>query len=62
MQWGESIKVWVTAGTNGSDFSSDDGKTWKPLDDGNWNALSLPFVVGPKGRIGRLNAAAIPKP
>jgi hypothetical protein len=62
VQWGESIKVWVTAGTNGSDFSSDDGKTWKPLDDGNWNALSLPFVVGPKGRIGRLNAAAIPKP
>ncbi len=23
--------------------------------DRNWNALSLPFVVGPHGRIGRLN-------
>jgi len=62
VQWGESIKAWIAAGTNGSDISRDDGKTWQPLDNGNWNALSLPFVVGPKGRIGRLNAAAIPKP
>ena len=28
--------------------------------DGNWNALSLPFAVGPDGRIARLNAAALP--
>jgi hypothetical protein len=62
VQWFDSLKVWITAGTNGSDFSRDDGKTWQPLDDGNWNALSLPFVVGPKGRIARLNAAAMPKP
>jgi hypothetical protein len=62
VQWSESLKVWITAGTNGSDISRDDGKTWKPLDDGNWNALSLPFVVGPKGRIARLNEAALPKP
>jgi hypothetical protein len=46
-------------GTNGSDVSRDDGKRWQPLDDGNWNALSLPFVVGPKGRIARLNGAAL---
>jgi photosystem II stability/assembly factor-like uncharacterized protein len=50
-------QAWITAGTNGSDISQDDGKTWQPLDDGNWNALSLPFVVGPKGRIGRLAPA-----
>ncbi len=62
VQWGESIHAWITAGTNGSDISRDDGKTWQPLDDGNWNALSLPFIVGPKGRIARLNAAALPKP
>jgi hypothetical protein len=55
VQWGDDLKAWVTAGTNGSDISRDDGKTWQPLDDGNWNALSLPFVVGPKGRIGRLS-------
>jgi hypothetical protein len=46
-------------GTNGSDISRDDGKTWQPLDDGNWNALSLPFVVGPDGRIARLNPAML---
>jgi photosystem II stability/assembly factor-like uncharacterized protein len=62
VQWSESLKLWITAGTNGSDISRDDGKTWQPLDDGNWNALSLPFVVGPKGRIARLNAAVIAKP
>jgi hypothetical protein len=42
-------------GTNGTDVSSDDGRTWQAVDDGNWNAISLPFVVGPKGRIGRMS-------
>ncbi len=60
VQWSEPLKAWITVGTNGSDISRDDGKTWQPLDNGNWNALSLPFVVGPKGRIARLNAGAIP--
>jgi len=62
VQWSQSEKLWITAGTNGSDISRDDGRTWQPLDNGNWNALSLPFIVGPKGRIARLNPAAIPKP
>jgi hypothetical protein len=52
-----TTKAWITVGTNGSDISRDDGKTWQPLDNGNWNALSLPFVVGPNGRIARLNPA-----
>jgi hypothetical protein len=60
VQWSEPLHLWMAAGTNGSDISRDDGKTWQPLDDGNWNALSLPFVVGPNGRIGRLNPAALP--
>jgi len=54
--WSEDLKAWITVGTNGSDISRDDGKTWQSFDDGNWNALSLPFVVGPKGRIGKLAA------
>jgi hypothetical protein len=62
VQWSEPEELWITAGTNGSDISRDDGRTWQPLDDGNWNALSLPFVVGPKGRIARLNPSALPKP
>jgi hypothetical protein len=60
VQWSEALRAWITVGTNGSDISRDDGKTWQPLDDGNWNALSLPFVVGPNGRIARLNVAALP--
>ncbi len=60
VQWSEALKLWITVGMNGSDMSRDDGKTWQPLDNGNWNALSLPFVVGPNGRIARLNPAAIP--
>jgi len=59
VEWSEALHAWITAGTNGSDISRDDGKTWQPIDDGNWNALSLPFVVGPNGRIARLNAAAL---
>ncbi len=62
VQWSESLHLWITAGTNGSDISRDDGRTWQPLDNGNWNALSLPFIVGPNGRIGHLNPASIPKP
>lgn len=57
VQWSEPLRLWITAGTNGSDVSRDDGKTWQPLDNGNWNALSLPFVVGPNGRIARLAAS-----
>ena len=59
VQWSESLKAWITVGTNGSDISRDDGRAWQPLDNGNWNALSLPFVVGPQGRIARLNPKAI---
>jgi len=61
VQWGEALKAWITVGANGSDISRDDGKTWQPLDNGDWNALSLPFVVGPQGRIALLNAAAFQK-
>jgi hypothetical protein len=62
-------KLWITVGPNGTDISTDDGKNWHPLTpsgydppdaDKNWNALSLPFVVGPHGRIGRLRT--IPNP
>jgi photosystem II stability/assembly factor-like uncharacterized protein len=62
-------KLWITVGPNGTDISTDDGKNWHPLKpsnydpadaDKNWNALSLPFVVGPHGRIGRLRTIANP--
>jgi photosystem II stability/assembly factor-like uncharacterized protein len=61
-------KLWITVGPNGTDISRDDGKNWSPLKpspqdppdaDKDWNALSLPFVVGPHGRIGKLNPKAL---
>jgi photosystem II stability/assembly factor-like uncharacterized protein len=64
------LKTWITVGPNGTDISTDDGKNWRavhpdpalheaPDADRNWNALSLPFVVGPHGRIGRLDPEAL---
>jgi hypothetical protein len=56
-------KLWITVGPNGTDISRDDGTNWTPLNpspqdppdaDKNWNALSLPYVVGSHGRIGKL--------
>jgi hypothetical protein len=64
-----TTKSWITVGPNGTDISTDDGKNWRPLKptqgepvdaDKNWNALSLPFVVGPNGRIGKLRSTALP--
>lgn len=61
-------KAWIAVGPTGTDASFDDGKTWRPLTPGsddavdvdrNWNALSLPFVVGPKGRIALLKPDAL---
>ena len=61
-------KTWITVGPNGTDISTDDGRNWRALKpsptdppdaDRNWNALSLPFVVGPHGRIGLLNSTAL---
>jgi hypothetical protein len=57
-------KTWITVGPNGTDISTDDGRNWRALHptasevpdtDQQWNALSLPYVVGPHGRIGILN-------
>ena len=63
-----STNTWVTVGPNGTDISTDDGLNWRALRpapteapdaDKNWNALSLPFVVGPKGRIGKLRTEVL---
>lgn len=57
--WYAEAKAWISAGSNGSDISHDDGRNWQRLDDGDWNALSLPYVVGPHGRIARLRTDAL---
>ena len=66
----DKLKTWITVGPNGTDISTDDGKNWRavhpsvalhepPDADRNWNAISLPYVVGPKGRIGKLDEGAL---
>jgi hypothetical protein len=61
-------KTWITVGPNGTDISTDDGRNWRALKpsptdtpdaDQKWSALSLPFVVGPHGRIGILRSTAL---
>jgi hypothetical protein len=56
-------KAWIAVGPNGTDVSMDDGRNWRALKptagqapdaNRNWNALSLPFVAGSGGRIGKL--------
>jgi photosystem II stability/assembly factor-like uncharacterized protein len=63
-----STKTWITVGPNGTDISRDDGRTWialrpgpgdPPGSDKNWTALSLPWAVGPHGRIGLLRPEAL---
>ncbi len=56
--WDPRLHMWIAVGPNGSDVSLDDGRTWKHFDSGNWNALSLPWVVGPKGQIASLDSAS----
>lgn len=60
--WDPDAQAWIAAGTNGSDISYDGGRTWQPLEDGNWNALSLPWVVGPGGRMAKLDPGKLPQP
>jgi len=58
-------KLWIAVGPNGTDISIDDGNNWSSLKsssinelDQNWNAISLPFVVGTNGLIGKLTSNA----
>ena len=57
-------QCFIAVGPNGTDVSSDDGVAWLPLRPGphdsadadkHWTSLSLPYVVGTKGRIGVLD-------
>ena len=52
-------KMWIAAGINGTDVSLDNGKTWRQLDKGMYNAMSFSggagWAVGPAGVIAKLN-------
>ncbi len=62
VDWNPELKAWIAVGPTGTDVSTDDGVTWRPLRGANvtgWNAVSGPFAVGPKGRVGRLRGDAL---
>src|SRR5581483_9846673 len=63
-------KTWITVGPSGTDISTDDGRNWHALHpdpkyndtpdaDQHWNALLLPYAVGPHGRVGTLRPSAL---
>ncbi len=55
--YSKETNQWIAVGPGGVDLSKDDGKHWTPVSGEaatGWNALSLPFVVGAKGKIGKL--------
>jgi hypothetical protein len=62
VQYASDAGAWIAVGPGGTDLSKDDGKTWTPVagdDPTGWNAVSLPFVVGEKGKIGKLRAGVL---
>jgi photosystem II stability/assembly factor-like uncharacterized protein len=57
--WDRSSQSWIAVGPNGSDISYDEGQHWAQFDTAGWNALSLPWVVGADGRIGKLKDSTL---
>ena len=57
--WVRARRGWalVVVGTSGSDISYDEGATWQPLDQGNYNSVSFAqgvgWAVGPEGRVAK---------
>jgi photosystem II stability/assembly factor-like uncharacterized protein len=54
--WDAADNAWIAVGLNGTDVSYDDGQTWSALGDDGYNAISLPWVVGPQGQIAKLTS------
>jgi photosystem II stability/assembly factor-like uncharacterized protein len=57
VQYSSETGRWIAVGPGGTDLSKDDGKDWAAVTGDavtGWNAVSLPFVVGEKGKIGKL--------
>lgn len=58
VEYVSDTKMFITIGTSGSDISFDEGKTWKQIGTGDFNAMSFVsgsagWAVGPKGAIAR---------
>ena len=54
--WDAADNAWIAVGVNGTDVSYDDGQSWSALGNDGYNAISLPWVVGPDGHIAKLTS------
>ncbi|HEY3990577.1 MAG TPA: glycosyl hydrolase [Acidobacteriaceae bacterium] len=54
--WDAADNAWIAVGVNGTDVSYDDGQSWSAVGNDGYNALSLPWVVGPEGHIAKLTS------
>lgn len=54
--WDAADNAWIAVGLNGTDVSYDDGQSWSAMGNDGYNAISLPWVVGPQGRIAKLTS------
>jgi photosystem II stability/assembly factor-like uncharacterized protein len=52
--WDAADNAWIAVGPNGTDVSYDDGQSWSAVGNNGYNAISLPWVVGPQGHIAKL--------
>ncbi len=58
--WNKDYKFYFATGTSGSDYSIDDGKTWKAINSQSYNSISISktdgscFVVGDHGAIAKV--------
>jgi photosystem II stability/assembly factor-like uncharacterized protein len=67
LAYGSFARLWIAVGPNGTYVSADDGQRWRSVSSASagtdspgqsWSALSLPFVVGGGGKIGKLDPNA----
>jgi hypothetical protein len=56
VSWDAADNAWIAVGTNGADVSYDDGQTWSAIGSDGFNAISLPWLVGPEGRIAKFTS------
>jgi hypothetical protein len=54
--WDAQDNAWIAVGVNGTDVSYDDGQNWSAVGDDGYNAISLPWAVGPEGHIAKLTS------
>ncbi len=58
--WNDKYKFYLTTGTNGTDYSIDDGRTWTTIDGHSYNSIGISkkdgssFIIGDNGAVARI--------